>query len=447
MPDSTFRYAIYTRQSAETRDGLSSCEGQFQTCFDFANAQAGPLDEWIGERFDDEGVSGRRTDRPALNRLRQCIRVGLINRVYAVALDRLSRSLTDTVVLLDEFERAGVELHLVHQPQLGSAPEARLLRHILASFAQFEREIISSRIAETRAYLKWHGRRPADPAPYGYNTNPIARQLVPSRAEARRVRAIFRRAANGQTPSEIARRIDHLGWHTRQWVSKRSGRSTGGGRWIARQVLTVLRNPVYIGEFIDGRSTRPGCHRAIVDSQVFRIVQARLDERRRSSKPERHPVPFPLRGKVVCPRCRRRLCTYTITRRRGLTTIGYRYYRCRSISGGRAPCQGVQFAAGSLEDAVRVALCDVGTWDALLDSGLKTPATGAAALARAWAGLDIPTQDHLLARVVETVEFKRRNSGMQITFVPDMGEAIRPLFLDDTADPSQPPGHGESGRF
>ncbi len=145
--DGRIRYAIYTRQSAEPRDRLSSCEAQFHVCREFARAMARPGDEWIGERFDDEGVSGRTLDRPALGRLRERVRAGGIERVYAVALDRYSRTVTDTVLLLDEFERAGVEVHVAHQPELGSAPESRLLRHILASFAQFEREIIASRIA------------------------------------------------------------------------------------------------------------------------------------------------------------------------------------------------------------------------------------------------------------------------------------------------------------
>ncbi len=165
-------YAIYTRQSVEPRDGLSSCEAQFHVCRGFARAMARPGDSWIGERFDDEGVSGRTLDRPSLSRLRERIREGGIHLVYAVALDRHSRTVTHTVQLLDEIERAGVEVHVAFQPELGSDPESRLLRHILASFAQFEREIIAARIPETRAYLKRHGRRLAGPAPYACDANP-----------------------------------------------------------------------------------------------------------------------------------------------------------------------------------------------------------------------------------------------------------------------------------
>jgi hypothetical protein len=110
----THRYAIYTRQSAEPRDGLSSCEAQFQTCLRYAQREPSASNVWIGERFDDEGVSGRTLDRPALNRLRERVKAGLIDRVYAAALDRYSRNVTDTIQLLEELERASVETGLAN---------------------------------------------------------------------------------------------------------------------------------------------------------------------------------------------------------------------------------------------------------------------------------------------------------------------------------------------
>lgn len=86
-------------------------------------------DRVMRERFDDEAVSGRTLDRPALNRLRQRVCDGAVDRVYVKALDRLSRSLTDSTRLFEEFEQAGVEIHVTHLPEMSSRPESRLLRH------------------------------------------------------------------------------------------------------------------------------------------------------------------------------------------------------------------------------------------------------------------------------------------------------------------------------
>ncbi len=426
------RFAIYTRQSTEPRDGLSSCEAQFQTCMDFAQAESGPGVAWIGERFDDEGVSGRTLDRPTLNRLRRRIRECGIDVVYAVAMDRLSRTLRDVVVLFDEFESAGVTIRLVHQPELSSGPESRLLRHILASFAEFERDMIATRIAETRAYLKRHGRRLAGPPPYGYDADPETKQLVPNNAEARRVRAIFRRAARGQSPTEIARAIDNMGWRTKERVAKRSGEIVGGGRWTARQVVETLRNPVYVGMFADGVSTRPGCHRAVVDEMLFDAVQQELDARRTSNKPDRVELPFPLRGKVSCPGCRRPLCTYVVTHRRGPTTINYRYYRCRSTAGGRPPCRGIQVAAGEIEDSVRGMLEEPRTWRAAANLGNAL----AEQLAVVWKSLDASSQDGLLPNLVERVIISRRSgtNAMQV-----LAGGVQRLAIDAEPSVIEPP--------
>jgi DNA invertase Pin-like site-specific DNA recombinase len=419
-PNKLRRYAIYTRQSVDTTADFSSCDAQFAVCCDFAKETAEPGLSWCGQRFDDRGYSGATLERPALRRLREAIDLGGIDRLYAVALDRLSRRLKDTIVLLDELEHAGVELRLVHQPELGQEAESRFLRHILASFAQFERELIADRIAETRSYLKKRGRRLAGPVPFGYDGDPDTKQLVPNRIEARRVRAVFKRAAAGQTPAEIARRINHLGWRTKQWVSRRSGKEIGGGRWTARRVLALLRNPVYIGRFADTESTRPGCHVAIVQPETFQVVQNLLDQRRSARRGGvRHQHRFSLRGKIICPKCRRPLATFVVHQRRGrVGGIVYRYYRCRSMAGGRSPCRGVQYPAGEVERFVHDLLGQPETWRQVIDRGSSFSQNEAEALRAVWRGLDILSRERQLPQIVDRVEFRRLHSEMRITFNP-----------------------------
>jgi len=110
--DNIIRYAVYTRQSVDKAGEFASCDAQFMTCRDFAKETGEPWLHWIGQRFDDEGRSGATLDRPSMRRLRQVIEEGGVHRLYAVALDRLSRNLKDTLTLLDELDRAEVELHL-----------------------------------------------------------------------------------------------------------------------------------------------------------------------------------------------------------------------------------------------------------------------------------------------------------------------------------------------
>lgn len=344
QPSPQSRFAIHTRQSVDTAKDLSSCDAQFQTCLDCARAYGDRDGDWVGERFDDKGWSGATFDRPALKRLRQAVRERRVQRVYAVALDRLSRTMRDAVTILDEMEAAGVELRLVHQPGIGTTAEGLFLRHIIASFAEFERELITGRLADTRLFLKAHGRRLAGPPPYGYDADPKTKQLVPNGQETKRMRTSFEMAASGVRPSEIASLLKKKGWTTKKRVSKRTGRSIGGGVWTARQVVEVLRNPVCLGVFADKHKLRCGVHDPIIELEMFARAKAHLDARRRTSARKRIAHRFPLRGKVICPGCGRPMSTHTVTRPlgKGGKRI-YSYYRCRSTAGGGRPARDTRF--------------------------------------------------------------------------------------------------------
>ena len=370
---------------------------------------------WTGQRFDDEGYSGATLNRPAMRRLRKVIDLGGIDRLYAAALDRLTRSMRDAIVLLDELDKAGVELRLVHQAELTSGPENRFLKHVLAAFAEFERDMIATRIAESRAHLKKHGRRLAGPPSYGYDADPATKQLVPNAPEARRVRSIFKHAAAGRLPKQIAFACNKQGWTTKVRVAKRSGKTVGGGRWTARQILAVLTNPVYVGQFATDDEPRLGGHEPIIARELFDQVQGILAGRRTTNRRERTRQSFPLRQKVACPRCGRMLTTYTITKRTGPRSgLTYRYYSCRSSAGGRARCRGIQYSAHHLEAAARDMLSQPDVWQKIL--GQDAPTQDARSAAQMWSSLLWPWQMDFLRRYVQQIELHRKKSGMAVTF-------------------------------
>jgi len=361
------RYAIYTRQSsAGDSPVMSSCAAQFAICEDFAKARASSAWTWIGQRFDDVGESGADTKRPALQRLLGAIRARTIDKLIIYRLDRLSRSLRDSLDILQALQQNGVELLIVTSPELGQAASDVLVLNIMASFAQFEREMIRSRLADSRAARKRRGYRLSGPPPFGYVTDPGTRQLQPDQAEAEQVRAIFGMAAAGERPSAIADKINGKGWRTKRYVAWRSGRTHGGRLWTARQVVELLRNPVYAGDFRDGRGTRPGRHPPIIDAALFQAAQAALDSRRTTCTPRNHAVHWPLRGKIVCPNCGRSMSSYMVTRGDRRAKKVYRYYRCRASAGGRPPCPGIQFPAMEIERFVCRMLSDESAWSPVL---------------------------------------------------------------------------------
>jgi len=120
----------------------------------------------IAERFDDEGYSGTTLERPAFRRLLDLIRSGGIDRLVIYRLDRLSRNLRHFITLFEELLDHGVSLDVVTSRELGVAALDKLMLSVLASFAEFERDLAVSRIAEGRAHLRAHGRRIAGAVPF-----------------------------------------------------------------------------------------------------------------------------------------------------------------------------------------------------------------------------------------------------------------------------------------
>ena len=206
--------------------------------------------------------------------------------------------------------------------------------NILASFAEFEREIIAARIADSRVQLKERHLRIAGAIPLGYDSDRRTKQLVQNPREAEIVRWMFAEAAARKRPAEIATNAN-----ARQFRTKASG------QWSARQVVATLRHPVYIGRFKAGKGVRPACHEPIIDIKLFEAVGRALDSRM-TAGPKRtsYGDVWLLKGKIYCRRCGRLPTSNSC--RHGV--IVYRYYRCRATSGGLPPC-GYQVPVGRLE--------------------------------------------------------------------------------------------------
>jgi len=96
--------------------------------------------------YVDDGYSGEFLDRPALDKLRQDIRNKKITGYISILdPDRLSRNLTNTLLLSDEFERAGTKLIFV-TAEYESSPEGKLFFSIRGAVAAFEKAKIRERV-------------------------------------------------------------------------------------------------------------------------------------------------------------------------------------------------------------------------------------------------------------------------------------------------------------
>jgi DNA invertase Pin-like site-specific DNA recombinase len=130
---------------------------------------AGQLDElraycarrqWdITDEYTDEGVSGSKESRPRLNRLLADAKRRKFDTVLVYRYDRFARSLRQLVNALCEFDALGIHFVSLHEGVDTSTPNGRLVFGIFASIAEFERELIRSRVRSGIAAARARGKR------------------------------------------------------------------------------------------------------------------------------------------------------------------------------------------------------------------------------------------------------------------------------------------------
>ncbi len=113
--------------------------------------------------FEDHGVSGSTSARPGLSAVMRCLRAG--DTLVVWRLDRLGRSIQDLIGLIERLRKRKIEFQSITENIDTGSAGGRLVFHLLAAMAEFERQLIRERtkagIAAARAKGKRVGRRPA----------------------------------------------------------------------------------------------------------------------------------------------------------------------------------------------------------------------------------------------------------------------------------------------
>lgn len=127
------------------------------------DAQIAALKAAGAERIFADKISGAKRLRPELGRLLDHLRPGDV--VLVAKYDRLARSLVDLLDIVAQVETAQAGFRSLAEDIDTTTPAGRLIFHVFASIAQFERERIRERTMEglkaARAKGRIGGRPPA----------------------------------------------------------------------------------------------------------------------------------------------------------------------------------------------------------------------------------------------------------------------------------------------
>ena len=353
---------LYARKSVE-RENSISCETQIEYC----KMMMKP--EERGEKveiFVDNGFSGGNINRNGFQNMMKLVRQGKVSKVIVYKLDRISRSLSDFMNILQEFKEHKVEFVSSQESFDTSSPYGELIVKILMVFAEFERTSIINRVTQAYAHRSEMGFYMGGRRPYGFELVPAiihnvkTKKLNPIPAEAEQVRYIFEVYAQENVS---LRRLQDL-------LIAEGKQPLNGSHWTTAKLSTLLRNPIYVradsdiydyydrhgtqittdlslftGEYgaqLYGHTKHDSAnsdwsdmklvlltHPGLVDSDIWLKCQRKLEKNRQITNSYSNPTSW-LAGKVICEQC-----GHTMTTIKGKPTQSgevRRYFNCTGKS-------------------------------------------------------------------------------------------------------------------
>jgi len=234
--------AVYIRWSTDEQADGTTLEVQLEACRLFVGSQGWTFREDLV--FVDDGWSGGSLERPGLGRLRDAVRRGEVSCVVVYKLDRLSRSVLDTVTLVLQEWEGVCSVRSTREPVDTTNPTGSILFYMLASYAEWERATIRERTLSGKIKRAQQGKNPGFAPPYGYRKAEKPGEWQIDEDEAVIVRRIFREYIAGKGCSKIAADLNRDGLRPRKAAHF-------NGMWLAR----MIRNPIYCGVLRYGRST------------------------------------------------------------------------------------------------------------------------------------------------------------------------------------------------
>ena len=374
---------LYARKSVE-RENSISCETQLEYCRSVIRPNE--RDEKI-ITFVDNGFSGGNVNRDGFQKMMKLVRQGKVKKVIVYKLDRISRSLSDFVNILQEFKEHKVEFVSSQESFDTSSPYGEMIVKLLMVFAEFERTSIINRVTQAYAHRSEMGFYMGGRQPYGFELVPTVihnvktKKLNPIPTEVEQVRYIFEVYA--QESVSLRRLLDILVAEGKQPLN--------GSSWTTAKLSTLLKNPIYVkadsdvydyydrhgvqmvtdvslftGEYgaqLYGHTKHDPdapdwsdmklvllTHSGIVDSDIWLKCQRKLEKNRQIGNSVSNPTSW-LAGKVVCEKC-----GHTMTTIKGKVNKSgemRRYFNCTGRS-HKKTCTGpkVTIYAEDLENMV-----------------------------------------------------------------------------------------------
>lgn len=259
----------------------------------------------VAAEYVDDGYSGTSFQRPGFQQMLRDIEAQKINLVLTKDLSRLGRDYIQTGQYTEVyFPSKKVRFIAVNDGFDSDGPYTDIapFRHVVNEM--YARDT-SRKIRSAFSTKMKNGSFIGNFAPYGYQKDPLDKNhLVPDETSAPVVGEIFRRAAQGIPPTEIARWLSADGvltpalYRRAQSAEPYPADFQERKDWTAAGVSKLLRNIVYLGHMAQGKTTKvsfkskqtlrnppkdwivvENTHEPLVDAEVFDAAHRRMKSR------------------------------------------------------------------------------------------------------------------------------------------------------------------------
>ena len=334
--------ALYLRLSKEDEKGTESAsiENQRKILMEYARKNKFVIyDEYV-----DDGYTGTNLNRPAFQRMLEDAEKGKIQIIMTKDLSRLGRNSGRINMLMDEYFPEHHIRYISVSEGIDTA-QRTAVNNIVAPVQNLVNELyagdISRKIHAAFDVKMQEGACISAFAPYGYYKNPNNKNhlLVDDTAGAVEQR-MFLLAKEGYSPSQIATILNKEGVLTPSQYRYQKNlhlsmeRFRGATEWKAANINKMLRNEVYLGHMLQGKTYKPSfkskacyakpkeewilvpnTHEPLIDEDTWNIVRKRMQSR--TQKREKGFVNI-FSGLAFCADCGKNMSTVG-TRKKGAT--------------------------------------------------------------------------------------------------------------------------------